>query len=564
MKISKLLLLLVVLPITLKAGDLPFSIYHTNDLHSHFDGVKYSSNNQNGYIKKGGFDRLATAIDNVRADKKAKGEIVIGVDAGDFFAGTLFSALGPTDRSPSFPEYEFLSAQKFDVVTLGNHEFDAKNAGLERMFDKASRLANGATFVATNLYLKDKQSKLSSYIGNNSLIKNVVIKDFKSEKGDLRVAFLGVLGYDACLVSKATRGDVGFVGFNDDKSKSDPKALINLLNPMIKELREKNQVQVVVITMHGGGEEVTDFAKKLKGVDIIIAGHTHEVQFSVTNGIIISQTGQYGENLGLLELKYDTETKKVALVDSKKEPLIKIDEKVASNKKWMERINNWRNEAFNISDNNGNDPEEVIFTPSKDYIRASKAQNPFGVFVSSILLSEINNNNANADFYFTSMSLIRTSLYKGVPYTRADLFELLSIGFDENMDLGVDTVTFYLTPKEVSKLVNFMELYSHISKNFAPAFSNNLSFGVSKFGVPFVNRIKNLSLNGKKVGDYNRLIKVATNRFVIDNLSTVGSATYGMVKIDPKNEKGESIRTYPTYPKEYTMFINYLQASKEK
>ena len=239
MKNTHLILLWIVLPFALQAKSLPFSIYHTNDLHSHFDGVKYSSNYSEGFIKKGGFDRLATAIDNVRVDKTNKGEIVIGVDAGDFFAGTLFSALAPNNNSKSFPEYEFLSGNKFDVVTLGNHEFDASNIGLERMFSKAQALPNGATFIASNLYLKNKQSKLAAFVGNNSLIKSYIIKDFKSERGNLRVAFLGVLGFDACLVSKATRGDVGFVGFNDDKSKADSSALIDLLNPMIKELREK-------------------------------------------------------------------------------------------------------------------------------------------------------------------------------------------------------------------------------------------------------------------------------------------------------------------------------------
>ena len=158
------------------------------------------------------------------------------------------------------------------------------------------------------------------------------------------------------------------------------------------------------------------------------------------------------------------------------------------------------------------------------------------------------------------MGLIRNSLYKGVPYSRADLFELLSIGFDKNLLPGVESITCYLTVKEVVRLVSFLEIYSHVSNNFAPVFSDNLSFDVSQYGIPFLNRIKNLKLNGKKIEDYDRLIKIATNKYVIDNLGMVGSATYGLVKIDPKNERGESIRIYPSYPKEYSMFIDYLKA----
>ncbi len=554
----KLLVLLV--PVSLYAGNIPFSIYHTNDLHSHFDGVKYSSEGAEGYVKKGGFDRLATAIEEFREDKKSHGEIVIGVDAGDFFAGTVFSAIAPSNLK-SFPEYEFLSRNHFDVVTLGNHEFDAGNVGLEKMFAKAASYANGSAVVATNLYLKNSTSPLAKYVGQNSLIKSYVIKDFKSDKGNLRVAFLGVLGPDACLVSKATRGDIGYIGFKDDKSKSDIKGLAQFLNPLIKDLREKNQVQVIVISMHGGGEEVNNVAKSLKGVDVIIAGHTHEVQFSVTNGTIISQTGSYGENLGLLEMQYDSDTKKVSLLDPDKKPFKQIDEKTVASPKWMEQIGEWRAEAAKIMGQT-RDLEETVFTLKRDYIRRAEVHNELGNFVTDILLKEINNHGAEADFYFTSLSLIRGSLYKGVPYNRADIFEMLSIGFDEKLDPGVKTITFYLTAKEVKALVNFMELYSHISKNFTPAFSSNLEFDLAKYGVPFVNRIKNLKLNGKKLGDFpeDQLIKVATNQYVMGNLGTIATATHGLVKIDPKDSAGNSTRNYPTYSKEYQLFIEHFTA----
>ena len=545
---------------SVQAKIIPFSIYHTNDLHSHFDGVKYSNLQKTGFIKRGGYDRLATVIDTVRTQKRINEEIVMGVDAGDFFAGTLFSALAPSVMSREFPEFEFFSLNQFDAVTLGNHEFDASNIGLEIMLEKAKKFSKSTSIVASNIFLKNKHSKLAPYIGNNSLIKTYVIKDFNSKAGNLRVAFLGILGFDACLVSKATRADVGFIGFDDNRLKSDSGALTDYLNSMIKELKEKNKVQVVVISMHGGGDEALNIAKKLNLVDIIIAGHTHEVQFSITNGIIISQTGSYGENLGLLELFYDTETQKVKLTNVNKKPFINIDDSFKSDLNWLSKIKNWRLEAFKISGNEKSNPEEIIFTPKVDFIRESKIQNSFGVLIGSALLSEINKHQAGADFYFTSMGLIRNSLYKGVPYTRADLFELLSIGFDKNLSPGVETITCYLTVKEVISLVTFLEIYSHVSNNFAPVFSDNLKFNVSKYGIPFFNRIKNLTLNGKKIEDYDRLIKIATNKYVIDNLGMVGSATYGLVKIDPKNEHGESIRTYPIYPKEYSLFIDYLKA----
>ena len=111
----------------LKAQSLiPFTIFHTNDLHSHLDGLKVVAGES--YEQRGGYARLTTAISDIR--NKKKDEIVIGVDAGDFFSGTIFSAMALSD-SKDFPEYEYFVENKYDLLTLGNHEFDPMNDGLE-------------------------------------------------------------------------------------------------------------------------------------------------------------------------------------------------------------------------------------------------------------------------------------------------------------------------------------------------------------------------------------------------------------------------------------------------
>ena len=544
------IIFLVLFPSFSFAKTIPFTIYHTNDLHSHFEGVKVKDVGR-GYKVRGGFDRLKTAIDEIR--EKKKNEIVIGVDAGDFFAGTVFSAIAPSNIN-EFPEYQFLVENKFDIVTLGNHEFDATNVGLEKMFSKAMALNSNTKLVATNIKI-DSKSSLNKFVGDQSLIKQVVIKEFQKGDSKLRVGFLGLLGPDACLVSKGTRGDVSFVGFDDKKSKANIKELTQFFNKKIADLKSIEKVDVVVISMHGGGEEGEQILKALKGVDVVIAGHTHEIERKVIDGKILSQTGGYGQNLGVLELNFDTETKKVSLQDSNSKSLIAIDDTIKANDEMSKRIASWKKRSLKILGMNSHGADDVVFTAERDFVRESKIQNELGRMLSSRMLEEINNENAEADFYFTSMGLIRDSIKKDVPYTSADIFELVGIGFDDNLVPGVNTVTFYLTVKEVKKLVSFMELYSHVSKNFAPVFSNNLTFEVNNYGIPFVNRVKNLKLNGKDIEDENRLIKVATNKYVIDNLSTVETATHGLVKIDPKNEKGESTRSYPKYKKEYELLI---------
>lgn len=537
------------------AKSIPITIYHTNDLHSHFDGVKVPDSVQ-GYKKRGGFDRIISVIKTIRENKK--NEIVIGVDAGDFFAGTIYSAIAPSNEQ-SFPEFEFLSDANFDVVTLGNHEFDTRNQGLEIMLSKAKLLNTNTSLLASNVFFKNAQSPLKRFFGNSSLIKETVIKEYRYGEEKIKVAFLGILGPDACLASKATRGDVGFIGFNDDKSKLEIKNLIKLINLKTSELKKQNLADLIVVSMHGGSEEAEEIVQGLENTDLIIAGHTHQVERKIINGKILAQTGDYGQNLGLLELSFDTVTKKLSFINPDKSSIIQIDEKIKSDNLWKNKINILKQKSYALLGLNANDADREIFTADQDFIRKSETQNPLGVMLTSRLLNELNDNQMNVDFYFTSMGLVRDSIKKGVSYNASDIFELVGIGFDDKLVPGVNTVTFYLTNEEVKKVINFLELYSRVSKNFAPVFSDSLKFEVNKYGIPFVNRIKDIKINGVLLEDTNRLIKIATNQFVIDNLSTIETATYGLIKIDPKNAKGESIRQYPKHQKEFELLIRSFE-----
>jgi 2',3'-cyclic-nucleotide 2'-phosphodiesterase (5'-nucleotidase family) len=556
-KITFCLLVLAFSTLPIHAEDnIRFTVFHTNDLHSHFDGIKAPTNN--GYEKRGGFARITTLINQLREQKK--NEILIGVDAGDFFAGTIFSAIA-VSKDPAFPEYQFFIENKYDLLTLGNHEFDPLNDGLEVMLKKAESNPAQIPIVASNLYVSPS-SPLKKFIGEHSLIRPYLIKEFTSPQGKIRVGFLGVLGPDGCLVSRSTRGDVHFIGFNDDKSKESISDLADHLNKMIYELRQKKDVDLIILTMHGGGSESYKLAEKLRGLDILIAGHTHKAEFAIVNGVIINQTGSYGENLGLLEFKYNTKTKRAQLINANKTPLIVIHDSIQEEGSWKKRIDIWRRRSFELMGQTES-PNEVIFTPKKDYIRSSAVGNSMGELVTHAIITEINSGlksgEDKVDAYFTSMGLIRTSFFKNTPYTRAEIFEATSIGFDKDKRPGIEVVSFYLTPKEVKLIISFMEVYTFVSTSFSPAISPNLSFKIRRWGIPFINRIHDIKLNGVPIDDVNRLIKIGTNRYVLANIETVKKITHGWIDLAPKTKKGELVTTYQTHPKEYQLISEHFR-----
>jgi hypothetical protein len=186
-----------------------------------------------------------------------------------------------------------------------------------------------------------------------------------------------------------------------------------------------------------------------------------------------------------------------------------------------------------------------------------------GDLVTTSIFTELNNSlppkEDKIDVYLTSMGLIRTSFYKNTPYTRAEIFEAVAIGYDKKKQPGIEVVSFYLTPKEVKTVLGFMEIYRFISTSFSPAISPNLNFKIRKWGIPFINRIYDLKLGGIPLSDINRPIKFATNRYVVDNIETVKKITYGWIDLSPKTKAGEPVVLYPVHPKEYQLLIEHFK-----
>src|SRR5438105_2198160 len=93
------------------------TILHTNDQHSQIDPLPANDRNAG----KGGVARRATLVKRVRAENPN----TLLIDAGDAFQGTPYFNFYKGEV-----EYKSMSAIGYDVVTLGNHDFDNGVEGL--------------------------------------------------------------------------------------------------------------------------------------------------------------------------------------------------------------------------------------------------------------------------------------------------------------------------------------------------------------------------------------------------------------------------------------------------
>jgi 5'-nucleotidase len=94
------------------------TILHTNDVHSYIDPFP-ADHPRNPNM--GGVARRATLIEGIRKENPN----VLLLDAGDIFQGTpYFNYYGGE------LEFKLMSMMKYDVVTIGNHDFDNGVDGL--------------------------------------------------------------------------------------------------------------------------------------------------------------------------------------------------------------------------------------------------------------------------------------------------------------------------------------------------------------------------------------------------------------------------------------------------
>ena len=139
------------------------TILHTNDTHSNIDPFPL---NHAKYPGMGGVGKRAVLIEQIRKEE----EHVILVDSGDIFQGTPYF-----NRYHGELEMKLMSAMKYDVATMGNHDFDIGMEG----FKNAQRFAN-FPFVCSNYDFK------------NTTLANQTLPYHILRRGGVKIGFFGI------------------------------------------------------------------------------------------------------------------------------------------------------------------------------------------------------------------------------------------------------------------------------------------------------------------------------------------------------------------------------------
>lgn len=287
-------------------GDAQVTLLQTTDLHHVANGAGHVAAGTPGAT--GSYGRIAAYVEHVRG---TAGHPVLLVDSGDWSMGTCYDlTLGQQPLAPLF-----LDALRYDCATLGNHEFDYGPGGLARILERARNAFAFATpLVASNTVLNGN-GDLAPWLGPG---KRVVPTHLTTLANGLKVGFLGLMGRDAAGAAP-TAAPVRFTDYSVDYAG---------VQALVDDLRRQQGCHLVIALSHAGidasgtsGEDV-DLAKHVRGIDVIAAGHSHNLLATartVTNGTwatrIIS-AGAYGGNVSRVELTYHPATGTTTLTAS--------------------------------------------------------------------------------------------------------------------------------------------------------------------------------------------------------------------------------------------------------
>jgi 2',3'-cyclic-nucleotide 2'-phosphodiesterase (5'-nucleotidase family) len=345
-RIRFLLCLAVLAATQLSAEIRTLTILHTNDLHSRLSPLDN---------RHGGF---AYVVSEIRHEREGCTDCIL-LNAGDLAQGSPVSTV-----YKGIPVFEIANMFGFDAATLGNHDFDYG-------WQQTKKFMEIAKYPIVSSNIVDS---------HNQLITSkpwVILK-----VNGLRVGVIGAMTDDLHTLTFPA---------NLDDFHTTPS--VETVSRYAKEL--KPQCDIVVVVGHINPDEEQALLRE-PDTPIVISGHTHSgLAHELSNGNhVLVRVKSYGEELGRLELKIDTEKK--APVSWTWKAILIDDAKITPAPDVAAQVKIWEDKVSTIVD-------KPIGTANHELSRREL----------KTLIEEMMKEKAGADFAFLNAGAVRDILPKG-------------------------------------------------------------------------------------------------------------------------------------------------------
>ncbi|WP_391120117.1 5'-nucleotidase C-terminal domain-containing protein [Psychrobacillus sp. L3] len=381
------------------------SIMHTNDTHAQLDNVA----------------KRVTAVKDVRKVKPS----ALLIDAGDVFSGSLYF-----NEFKGQADVEFMNLMKYDVMTLGNHEFDLGSGSdghkaLAEFIKKSNfPIVSSNVDFSKDVNLQGLFNVKVSSNPKNGQIYSGIIKEVNGQK----VGLFGLTTAETKDISSP-----GEVTFND---------YVKAAQTMVDEFQKQGINKVIAVTHLGYDDNPAydndlQLAAKVKGIDVIVGGHSHtkldkpvvvdkDESGKAKDPTIIVQAYQYSEFLGTLDVEFDKSGKVVKHSGE----LVSVNAKVADPeaaellKFYSNKIKDLKEEptgaiALNALENPRATADSLVSVRSNE--------TPLGNLITDGMLNKAKKFNKDVIMAFQNGGGIRAAIDKG-PITVGEVITVLPFG----------------------------------------------------------------------------------------------------------------------------------------
>ena len=398
--------------------------------------------------KMGGISHMKTVIDTIKKERGEKNVLLL--DSGDTWQGTAVAL--KTKGEAIVDAQNYLGVD----VMVGHWEF---TYGKERVLELIKKLKGD--FISQNVVDDDPFSDDFEEL----VFPPYTIKEIGGAK-------IGIIGQSFPFTSTAnpkkfTQG--WSFGLRHES-----------LQKYIDELRKEKKVDVVIVLSHDGFSVDQELAKKIKGVDFILSGHTHDPSPKpiIVNDTVILIAGSHGKYIGRLDL--EIEKKKVKDYSFKLIPI--ASNLIPADKEGEELV-------AKLYKPYEKELNEVLGTTKGLLYKRDTFYSTFDALIGKAIQEEM-----KSEIVFTPGYRWGTTLLPGDKITKDNVYEMTAITYPE-------VYTFELKGEKIAKLLE--DIADNVF-NSNPLYQQGGDMsrltGVSysiKVGEKSGQRISDIKVNGK-------------------------------------------------------------------
>ncbi|WP_240035300.1 bifunctional 2',3'-cyclic-nucleotide 2'-phosphodiesterase/3'-nucleotidase [Neobacillus notoginsengisoli] len=296
-------------------------ILGTTDIHTHLYNYDYY---KDAPTDEFGFAKTATLIKQARTESKNtllfdNGDLIQGNPLGDYKANVDVLKDGEVH-----PVFKALGLLGYDAATVGNHEFNYGLDYLDEVLDDAPM-----PYVNANVFKDDGDNDPSNDV-NYFKPYHIFNKKVTDRTGKTQVIKVGVIGVVAPQITLWDKANL--------EGKVITKDIVKSVKANIPKMKAEGADLIIVLAHSGMGdaayqemeEDAAYDLTKVEGVDAILSGHNHKLfpgdfmdlpgvdpSKGTVNGVPFVMPGNWGNNLGVMDLVVEKIKGKWTVTDSK-------------------------------------------------------------------------------------------------------------------------------------------------------------------------------------------------------------------------------------------------------